>query len=52
MSIEMRKLSDSNPYVDNPRPISAPSDAVAASIREFGFMVWIRAISVTWPSGQ
>jgi len=37
MMIEMRKLSDIKPYPDNPRINDAAVDAVAASIREFGF---------------
>ena len=37
MKIEMRKLSDIRPYENNPRLNDAGVDAVAASIREFGF---------------
>src|SRR5436309_12250818 len=37
MNIEMRKLSDIRPYESNPRLNDAAVDAVAASIREFGF---------------
>ena len=37
MKIEMRKLSDIKPYENNPRLNEAGVDAVAASIREFGF---------------
>jgi DNA modification methylase len=37
MNIEMRKLSDIRPYENNPRLNDVAVDAVAASIREFGF---------------
>jgi DNA modification methylase len=37
MKIEMRRLSDIKPYENNPRLNEAAVDAVAASIREFGF---------------
>src|SRR6266852_1937766 len=37
MLIEMRKLSEVKPYENNPRINDAAVDAVAASIREFGF---------------
>jgi DNA modification methylase len=37
MNIELRKLSDIRPYENNPRLNDAAVDAVAASIREFGF---------------
>jgi DNA modification methylase len=37
MKIEMRKLFDIKPYPGNPRVNDAAVDAVAASIREFGF---------------
>jgi DNA modification methylase len=37
MKIEMRKLTDIRPYENNPRQNDAAVDAVAASIREFGF---------------
>jgi DNA modification methylase len=37
MKIEMRKLSEIKPYPGNPRLNDASVDAVAASIREFGF---------------
>jgi ParB-like chromosome segregation protein Spo0J len=37
MNIEMRKLSDIRPYENNPRRNDDAVDAVAASIREFGF---------------
>jgi DNA modification methylase len=37
MNIEMRKLSDIRPYENNPRLNDAAVDAVAASLREFGF---------------
>ncbi|MGD0900936.1 MAG: DNA modification methylase [Thermoguttaceae bacterium] len=37
MKIELRKLSDIKPYPGNPRQNEAAVDAVAASIREFGF---------------
>ena len=37
MKIEMRKLSDIKPYEQNPRVNDQAVDAVAASIREFGF---------------
>ncbi len=37
MKIELRKLSDIKPYPGNPRINDAAVDAVAASIREFGF---------------
>jgi ParB-like chromosome segregation protein Spo0J len=36
MKIELRKLSDMNPYPQNPRVNDGAVDAVAASIREFG----------------
>src|SRR5436305_12974577 len=37
MQIELRKLSEIHPYENNPRLNDAAVDAVAASIREFGF---------------
>ncbi len=37
MKIELRKLSDIKPYPQNPRVNDDAVDAVAASIREFGF---------------
>src|SRR5262249_26166225 len=37
MKIELRKLSDIKPYPGNPRVNDAAVDAVAQSIREFGF---------------
>ena len=37
MEIESRKLSEIKPYPKNPRQNDAAVDAVAASIREFGF---------------
>ncbi len=37
MKIELRKLSDIKPYPQNPRINDGAVDAVAASIREFGF---------------
>jgi DNA modification methylase len=37
MKIELRKTSDIKPYPGNPRVNDAAVDAVAASIREFGF---------------
>src|SRR5665647_2239993 len=37
MKIELRKLSDVKPYPGNPRQNNAAVDAVAASIKEFGF---------------
>jgi len=37
MKVELRKLSDIIPYENNPRINDAAVDAVAASIREFGF---------------
>src|SRR5262245_42256396 len=37
MKVEMRKLSEIKPYENNPRLNDAAVDAVAASIREFGF---------------
>ena len=37
MKIELWKLSDIKPYPGNPRQNDAAVDAVAASIREFGF---------------
>jgi DNA modification methylase len=37
MKIELRKLSDVKPYPGNPRQNDAAVDAVAASIKEFGF---------------
>jgi DNA modification methylase len=37
MKIELRKLSEIRPYENNPRLNDAAVDAVAASIREFGF---------------
>jgi len=39
MQIEMMKVSDLQPYVNNPRKNDKAVDAVAASIREFGFKV-------------
>ena len=37
MKIELRKLSNVKPYPGNPRQNDAAVDAVAASIKEFGF---------------
>ena len=37
MKIELRKISDIKPYPQNPRVNDDAVDAVAASIREFGF---------------
>ena len=37
MKIEMRKLSEIWPFHNNPRINDAAVDAVAKSIREFGF---------------
>ena len=37
MKVEMRKLSAIRPYEGNPRHNDAAVDAVAASIKEFGF---------------
>ena len=37
MKIELRKLSDIKPYPGNPRQNDAAIDAVAESIRQFGF---------------
>src|SRR5215510_3134869 len=37
MKIEMRRLADIKPYHNNPRLNDAAVDAVAASIKEFGF---------------
>src|SRR5512133_3773234 len=37
MKIEHRKLCDIRPYPGNPRQNDAAVDAVAASIKEFGF---------------
>ena len=37
MKIELRKLSDVQPYPGNPRQNGAAVDAVAASIKQFGF---------------
>jgi DNA modification methylase len=37
MKVEMRKLSEIKPYENNPRLNDAAVDAVAASIKEFGF---------------
>ena len=37
MKIRMVSLKDITPYADNPRQNDAGVDAVAASIREFGF---------------
>jgi DNA modification methylase len=37
MQIELRKLADIRPYDNNPRLNDAAVDAVAASIRQFGF---------------
>src|SRR5262245_31966886 len=37
MKVEMRKLSEITPYDNNPRVNDPAVDAVAASIREFGF---------------
>jgi len=39
MKIELRKLADIRPYENNPRINDDAVDAVAASIREFGFKV-------------
>ena len=43
MKIESRRLSELKPYENNPRVNDPAVDAVAASIREFGFMVPIVA---------
>lgn len=37
MKVELRKLSDIKPYENNPRINGQAVDAVATSIREFGF---------------
>lgn len=37
MQIELRKLADIRPYSNNPRLNDSAVDAVAASLREFGF---------------
>ena len=37
MKIELRKLSDIKPYPGNPRQNDGAVDAVAGSLREFGF---------------
>lgn len=37
MKVEQRKLSEIKPYENNPRQNDEAVDAVAASIREFGF---------------
>ena len=37
MKVELRKLSDVKPFPGNPRQNGAAVDAVAASIKEFGF---------------
>jgi ParB-like chromosome segregation protein Spo0J len=37
MKIELRKLSEIKPYPGNPRQNDDAVDAVAASLREFGF---------------
>ncbi len=37
MQVEMRRLADIKPYENNPRHNDEAADAVAASIREFGF---------------
>src|SRR3990172_6024385 len=37
MKIELRKLAEIRPYENNPRVNDGAVDAVAASIREFGF---------------
>jgi ParB-like chromosome segregation protein Spo0J len=37
MKIEMRKLSDIRPYENNPRVNDEAVEAVARSIKEFGF---------------
>jgi ParB-like chromosome segregation protein Spo0J len=37
MQIELRKLADIRPYDNNPRLNDVAVDAVAASIKEFGF---------------
>lgn len=39
MNIEMRKTADLVPYENNPRKNDSAVDAVAASIKEFGFKV-------------
>jgi hypothetical protein len=39
MQVEQRKLSEIKPYAGNPRQNDAAVDAVAASIREFGWRV-------------
>ena len=37
MKIELRKTSDIKPYPNNPRVNDDAVDAVAASLREYGF---------------
>jgi len=37
MKIELRKIADVHPYPNNPRINDDAVDAVATSIREFGF---------------
>ena len=37
MEVELRRLADIKPYDRNPRANAPAVDAVAASIREFGF---------------
>ena len=37
MKVEMRDISEIRPYANNPRVNDQAVDAVAASIREFGF---------------
>ena len=39
MKIEMMKVADLIPYEDNPRDNDSAVDAVANSIKEFGFLV-------------
>lgn len=39
IALEYRRLSNLNPYANNPRKNAGAVDAVAASIKEFGFLV-------------
>jgi hypothetical protein len=53
MKLELRKLSDIKPCPGNPRQNDAAADAVATSIREFGFrrpIVVGSPDAIAWPT--
>ena len=44
IALEYRRLSKLNPYANNPRKNAGAVDAVAASIKEFGFLECVSKI--------